>query len=62
MTHEVSCQPLTSESHGESQGISCADFGEQSSIKRNSIQVGRLPSDSVISQILHSPLIHPLTD
>jgi EAL domain-containing protein (putative c-di-GMP-specific phosphodiesterase class I) len=62
MTHEVSRRSFTSESRVESQGILCGICDEQSRIRRNSSQVGRLSSDSIISLIHQSPFIHPLID
>ena len=62
MTHEVSCQSLTSGSRVEFQGILCGICDEQSGIRRNSNQVGRLSSKSIISLILQSPFIHPSVD
>jgi len=62
MTHELRCQSFTSESQVESQSILCGIYDEQNGIRRNSIQVGRLSSNSIISLILHCPFIHPLID
>jgi len=62
MTHELRCQSFTSESRVESQDILCGICDEQSGIRRNSTQVGRLSSNSIISLILHSPFIHSSAD